>query len=451
MTCGFVAAGAVCWFRTSERCVSRHRIAAAGHRQGCSGTLRHVETLALVITAVLAGHLVVGGPAPRRSRAGPAGSARLGTARRRGQFAFVPRSSVQPWGDPTADRRGQVGLRKQLTEQGLDAGAFTIGLAPDHTRHHGVPSHDYRILGPPAPLPGPVQAPRMRHRFEAEQPNARDQVRLHHYFDRLIDAAMDLIGTDVEIPTLPDDRPATPSAHRPRRVTGPISPPLKRQSSCRARLPGFHADRQRDVLPLPSGRQRRPTGLEHELSERASPGRNGQPNHPQTQGKVERSQQTCRPRPADPAQDAHRTPPPRPSPASPPPTCTGPCRNTPPPRPYASPPKAAPSSYSTDTHDRVRRGQDRQGQGVTSCALCRPAHQGHELHAAGTCVILLYPEPSAPTVVIAATGEILRDLIIDPRKIISLTDDHLASAAGLNLQIGRPIPDVRETSHEYVI
>ena len=162
--------------------------------------------------------------------------------------------------------------------------------------------------------------------------------------------------------------------------------------------------------------------LEHELRALNVTQKNGQPNHPQTQGKVERFQQTLKKwlcaQPKQPATLAdlqtlleefvevyntrrpHRSLPHRATPAT----------------IYTSLPKATPSTdRSADTHDRVRHDKIDKAGGVTLRVAGRLRHIGVGRTHARTDVILLVQDLHV-TVTNAATGEILRDLIIDPRK-----------------------------------
>lgn len=162
--------------------------------------------------------------------------------------------------------------------------------------------------------------------------------------------------------------------------------------------------------------------LEHELRELNIIQKNGQPNHPQTQGKVERFQQTLkkwlRAQPDQPAtigelqtlldtfveeynqHRPHRSLPQRATPAT----------------IYTSLPKATPSSdRSTDTHNRVRRDKIDKAGSVTLRVAGRLRHIGIGRTHARTDVILLVQDLHV-TVINAATGELLHDLIIDPRR-----------------------------------
>jgi Integrase core domain len=159
-------------------------------------------------------------------------------------------------------------------------------------------------------------------------------------------------------------------------------------------------------------------GLEAELRRLGVQQKNGKPNHPQTQGKVERLWQTLKkwlaaqPRqPADLAelqalpgafaacynhQRPHRSLPHRATPAT----------------AYAARPKAAPGDRAADTHDRVRRDIIDK----TGCVTLR--HGGNLYHLgtgrthAGTHIILLVQDLHV-RIVNAATGELLRDLTLD--------------------------------------
>ena len=83
---------------------------------------------------------------------------------------------------------------------------------------------------------------------------------------------------------------------------------------------------------------------------------------------------------------------------------------------YTSLPKATPSSdRSSDTHDRTRRDKIDKAGSVTLRVAGHLRHIGVGRTYARTDVILLVQDLHV-TVVNAATGEILRDLIIDPRR-----------------------------------
>jgi hypothetical protein len=83
---------------------------------------------------------------------------------------------------------------------------------------------------------------------------------------------------------------------------------------------------------------------------------------------------------------------------------------------YTTRPKATPSSDRTDdTHDRVRRDKIDDGGAVTLRINGRLHHIGVGRTHARTPVILLVQDLHV-RVVNAATGELLRELTIDPRR-----------------------------------
>ena len=164
------------------------------------------------------------------------------------------------------------------------------------------------------------------------------------------------------------------------------------------------------------------TKLEVELRRLGIRQKNSRPNHPTTCGKVERFQQTMkkwlRAQPVQPIsfdelqalldrfRDAynqhrpHRSLPHRATPAT----------------AYQARPKATPSTdRSTDTHDRVRTDKiDRVGT-VTLRVNGRLHHIGIGRTHTGTDVLMLI-EDLHVRIVNAATGELLRELTIDPTR-----------------------------------
>ena len=82
---------------------------------------------------------------------------------------------------------------------------------------------------------------------------------------------------------------------------------------------------------------------------------------------------------------------------------------------YNDMPKALPSANrETDTHDRVRRDKINKAGTVTLRVAGRLRHIGVGRTYAGTYVILLVQDLNV-RIVNATTGELLRDLTIDPR------------------------------------
>jgi transposase InsO family protein len=355
-----------------------------------------------------------------------------------GEAAFEPLSRApasSPGATPACTAELVLRLRKQLSEAGLDAGADTIGW---HLTHHHATTVSRATINrilvrAGAVTPEPNKRPKSSYiRFEAEQPNETWQSDFTHY--RLQDGTVHIThrggvrrtehGTDVEILTWLDDcsrYALSVTAHLP--VTGPIVLATFRKT---AATYGFPASTLTDngrvfTVRLFGGTPGR-NHLEHELRERNITQKNGKPNHPQTQGKVERFQQTLkkwlRAQPNQPRTLAelqalldefvelyntrrpHRSLPHRATPAT----------------IYTSLPKATPSSdRSTHTHDRVRHDKIDKAGSVTLRVAGRLRHIGVGRTYARTDVILLVQDLHV-TVVNAATGEILRDLIIDPRK-----------------------------------
>ena len=339
-----------------------------------------------------------------------------------GEAAFEPLSRApasSPGATPVATVELVLRLRKELTETGLDAGADTIGWHLNH--HHAVTLSRATInrilVRAGAVTPEPDKRPKSSYlRFEADQPNECWQSDFTHY--RLTD------HSEAEILTWLDDcsrYALSVTAHR--RVTGPIVLTAFRKA---ATAQGFPASTLTDngmvfTTRYAGGRGGR-NHLEHELRERNITQKNGKPNHPQTQGKVERFQQTLkkwlRAQPTQPGSltelqslleqftelynhhRPHRSLPHRATPAA----------------IYTTLPKAAPSAdRSTDTHNRVRHDKIDKTGTVTLRVAGRLRHIGVGRTHARTRVILLVQDLHV-TVTHAATGEILRDLIIDPRK-----------------------------------
>ena len=310
-------------------------------------------------------------------------------------------------------------LRKQLEGAGLDAGADTIGwhLAHHHATTVSRATINRILVRAGAVTPDPAKRPKSSYlRFEADQPNETWQSDFTHY--RLTD------GTDVEILSWLDDcsrYALSVTAHA--RVTGPVVLATFRKAVASHGIPASTLTDNGMVFTtrFAGGRGGR-NHLETELRNLHITQKNGHPNHPQTQGKVERFQQTMkkwlRAQPHQPATlgelqtllDAfrdeynhrrpHRSLPHRATPAT----------------IYTTLPKATPGSdRSADTHDRVRHDKIDKAGSVTLRVAGRLRHIGVGRTYARTDVILLVQDLHV-TVANAATGEILRDLIIDPRR-----------------------------------
>ena len=226
--------------------------------------------------------------------------------RAEGEAAFEPRSR-RPKSSPRAIPEATVGLiiklRKELAGQGLDAGPQTIAW---HLEHH------HRIRVSPATIsrylarhglvvPEPSKRPRSSYiRFQADQPNECWQSDFTHY--PLAD------GTATEILSWLDDHSRYAlSVTAWNRVTGPIVLATFRAAVQRYGAPAATlTDNGMVFTTRLSGGKGGRNGFEHELRRRGITQKNGKPNHPQTQGKAERFQQTLKnwlaaqdPQPAD--------------------------------------------------------------------------------------------------------------------------------------------------------
>ena len=338
-----------------------------------------------------------------------------------GEAAFEPRSR-RPKTFPAAISDQAAGLiirlRKDLAGQGLDAGPQTIAW---HLGHH----HQVRVLAAAVSrylnraglvTPSPARRPKSSCiRFEADMPNECRQ----SGFTRYPLAG----GTDTEILTWLDDHSRyalSVTAHT--RVTGPAVL-LAFRAACEQH--GAPASTLTDngmvfTTRLSGGKGGR-NALEHELRHLGVKQKNGKPNHPQTQGKAERFQQTMknwlRAQPAQPAtltelqallnaftsiyntRRPHRPLPGRVTPVT----------------AYAARPKAVPGDRSADTHDRVRTDR------IDNTGLVTLRHNGKLHHIgtgrahAGTRVLLLVQDLDI-RVINADTGELIRELLLDPDK-----------------------------------
>lgn len=215
-----------------------------------------------------------------------------------GEAAFEPRSRrprSSPHAVPAVVEDQIVRLRKELTRQGLDAGADTIR---SHLARRTPRSQTSSKTAPPAVstiwriltrrgfvTPQPQKRPRSSwHRFQAEQPNERWQADTTHW--QLAD------GTPVEILNLLDDHSRLALACVPRRtITGPDVVHAFQDAFVRWGIPASVLTDNGAVftgLPRRGGR----VALEIELGRLGVRFDHSRANHPQTQGKVERFQQT---------------------------------------------------------------------------------------------------------------------------------------------------------------
>lgn len=347
-----------------------------------------------------------------------------------GEAAFAPRSRAPlttPSATPATTVELIVRLRKQLLEAGLDAGAETIGWHLEH-RHHITVSRatiNRVLVRHGAVTPDPSKRPRSSYiRFEASMPNETWQSDFTHY--PLTDSLAFPKG--VEIITWLDDHSRYllhVSAHP--RITGPIVVATFTQT---AAMHGYPASTLTDngmvyttrfSNGLATGRHSR-NGFETLLRNLDIVQKNSRPNHPTTCGKVERVQQTLkkwlRAQPDQPAtvtdlqallddfvetynhQRPHRSLPQRATPAT----------------IYSARPKATPTADRTaENHHRVRADKVDGSGCVTLRVNGRLHHIGVGRTHARTHVLLLV-EDLTVRIIDAATGELLRDLVIDPTR-----------------------------------
>jgi len=353
----------------------------------------------------------------------------LARYRAEGDAAFEPRSRrprTSPNATPAATIELILQLRKDLAYRGLDAGPDTIGWHLTH-RHQVTVSRAtiHRILARSgAVLADPKKRPKSSYlRFEAEQPNQTWQSDFTHYPLTTPDGRP---GADVEIISWLDDHSRYAlhvSGHRP--VTAKTVLTTFRQA---ADLHGYPASTLTDngmvytVRLAGHGREGGKNAFEAELRRRDIVQKNSRPSRPTTCGKVERFQQTMkkwlRAQPSQPTTlvelqlllDAfvdeynhrrpHRSLPHRATPAT----------------AYTARPKASPSGdRSADSHDRSRHDIVSSAGNVTLRIAGQLRHIGIGRTYARTRVILLVHDLHV-RVVNAATGELLRDLIVDPSK-----------------------------------
>ncbi|WP_341231582.1 IS481 family transposase [Nocardioides salarius] len=354
----------------------------------------------------------------------------LARYRAEGEAAFEPKSRrphTSPSATPATTVETILRLRKQLSESGLDAGAETIGWHLRH-RHDTVVSRatiNRVLVRHAAVTPDPSKRPRSSYiRFEASMPNETWQSDFTHY--PLTDTVAFPKG--VEIITWLDDHSRYllhVSAHP--RITGPI---VVATFTDTAAVHGYPASTLTDngmvyttrfSNGLATGRHSR-NGFETLLRDLDIVQKNSRPNHPTTCGKVERVQQTLkkwlRAQPDQPATVAdlqslldgfvrtyndhrpHRSLPNRATPAT----------------VYTGRPKAVPSpERTTENHHRVRADKVDGSGCVTLRVNGRLHHIGIGRPHARTHVLLLV-EDLAVRIIDAATGELLRDLVIDPTR-----------------------------------
>jgi len=342
--------------------------------------------------------------------------------RAEGAAAFEPRSR-RPKTQPTATAPSTVelivGLRRRLATAGLDCGPDTIcwHLQREHRIRISPATISRQLVKAGLVTPQPQKRPKSSYiRFQAEQPNECWQADFTHY--RLAD------GTDSEILTWLDDhsRYALSITAHPR-VTGPAVLTAFRTAVSRHGPPASTLTDNGMVFTtrLAGGKGGR-NALETELRRLHVQQKNSRPNHPTTCGKVERFQQTLkkwlRSQPGQPAtvtdlqtlldtfadlynhHRPHRSLPHRATPAT----------------AYQARSKATPTRRRDhDTHDRIRRDRIDDSGVVTLRHHGRLHHIGIGRAHARTHVIMLVEDLDI-RIIHAATGELLRELTLDPRR-----------------------------------
>ena len=336
-----------------------------------------------------------------------------------GEAAFEPRSRrprSSPGRLPTSTVDLIVGLRAELAGKGLDHGPHTIAWHLQH--HHGITiavSTIHRHLAAAGLItPTPQKRPKSSYiRFAAEQPNERWQADFTHWW--LAD------HTHTEILCWIDDHARyalSVTAHM--RVTGAIVLAEFRNTVAHHGIPASTLTDNGMVFTtrLAGGKGGR-NAFESELRHLGITQINSTPHHPTTCGKVERFHQTlkkwltARPRATTitalqtqldeflTEYNHHRPHRSLPQHATP---------NT----AYTTRPKANPANRS-DTHNRVRRDRV-DDTGALSLRLAgRLHHIGVGRTHARTRVLMLIQDLNV-RIINAATGELIRELTIDPTR-----------------------------------
>ena len=336
-----------------------------------------------------------------------------------GDAAFEPRSR-RPHTSPTRLPQTTIdliiALRTELTGKGLDAGPHTIAW---HLQHHhrldvSVASISRHLHAAGLVQPSPHKRPKSSYiRFAADQPNERWQADFTHWWLKR--------GNHAEILCWIDDHSRyalSVTAHI--RITTPIVVDEFTKATQRHGIPYSTLTDNGMVFTtrLAGGRGGR-NRFENELRRLNIHQINSTPNHPTTCGKVERFHQTLKkwlthqPRATTLTElqtqlDAfideynHR----RPHRSLP--------HNATPATIYNSRPKADPATR-IDTHNRVRTDRVDQAGSITLRHNGRLHHIGiGRIHHRTRVLILV--QDSNITIINAATGEVLRELTLDPTR-----------------------------------
>jgi transposase InsO family protein len=219
-----------------------------------------------------------------------------------GEAAFHPRSRRpcnHPTAIPIATAELIIKLRRDLSRQGLDAGAHTIAWHLDQQHQLTVsPTTIWRTLKKAGLITAePGKKPKAAYiSFAAEQPNEMWQTDFTHYRLTRPDGTP---GADVEILTFLDDHSRyalSITCHR--RVTGPIVVAAFRQTVTDHGIPASMLSDNGMVFTtrFAGGRTGADTinGFSAELRDLKVVQKHSRPNHPTTCGKVERFQQTLK-------------------------------------------------------------------------------------------------------------------------------------------------------------
>ena len=336
-----------------------------------------------------------------------------------GDAAFEPRSR-RPHTSPTRLPQTTIdliiALRTELTGKGLDAGPHTIAW---HLHHHhrldvSVATISRHLHAAGLIQPSPHKRPKSSYiRFAAEQPNERWQADFTHWWLTR--------GNHAEILCWIDDHSRyaiSVTAHK--RITTPIVVDEFTKATQRHGIPHSTLTDNGMVFTtrLAGGRGGR-NRFENELRRLNIHQINSTPNHPTTCGKVERFHQTLKrwlthqPRATTLTElqtqlDAfideynHR----RPHRSLP--------HNATPATIYNSRPKADPATR-IDTHNRVRTDRIDQAGSITLRHNGRLHHIGIGRIHHRTRVLILVQDLNI-TIINAATGEVLRELTLDPTR-----------------------------------
>jgi transposase InsO family protein len=343
----------------------------------------------------------------------------LARYREQGEAAFEPQSR-RPHTSPSAIGAAVVELivrlRKELAGQGLDAGPQSIAwhLWQHHQVTVSAATISRYLTRAGLVTPDPAKRPRSSYvRFEADMPNECWQSDFTHY--RLAG------GAGAEILTWLDDHSRyalSLTAHAA--VTGGAVLAAFRAACARYGPPASTLTDNGTVFTtrLLAGGDASPGTLELELRRLGIIQKNGKPNHPQTQGKAERFQQTLkkwlRAQPAQPAtvtglqalldtftdlyntQRPHRSLPRRATPAT----------------AYAARPKATPRTPAPGPSSHTRAGRVSATGTVTIRAGGRLRHIGIGRPHARTRV-LIHTRGLDIRIIHPVTGELIRQLTLD--------------------------------------